>query len=327
MERIKNFDEIQAIIAKKLSSIDWKKEPIGLYEPIEYILSLGGKKVRPALALMACNLFSENIEEAVDPAIGIEIFHNFTLLHDDIMDKAEIRRGKPTVHIKWNENTAILSGDIMQITAYQYIAETKGSVLKPVLDVFSRVAAQVCEGQQYDMDFETRDDVTIDEYIEMIRLKTAVLLGGACEIGALVAGADAGDAELLYDFGVEIGLAFQLRDDFLDSYGDPKVFGKKIGGDILCNKKTFLQLTALNNAKGKTLENLKEAIKVSPDFPEKKIKAVIAVYDELDVRKTCEEAILAYYKRAVSKLEQIAVPDTRKQELRNLAHKMMLRKE
>lgn len=248
---MKKFHDILRIVNTSLEELSWEREPQGLYAPIAYTLSLGGKRVRPALTLMACNLFSDDLTPAIQPALGIEIFHNFTLLHDDIMDKADIRRGKPTVHKYWNENTAILSGDIMQILAYVLISEAPAAHLKKVLDVFSRTAIEVCEGQQYDMDFENRETVDADAYLEMIRLKTAVLLGCSLYIGAIIGGANENDARNLYQFGVNIGIAFQLKDDLLDVYGNEENFGKKVGGDILCNKKTFLLIHAKKLAEGK----------------------------------------------------------------------------
>ena len=227
-----SIEQITKIIDAEIAKINWTREPHGLYEPIAYVLSLGGKRVRPALVLAGCEMFSGDVNDAIAPALGIEIFHNFTLLHDDIMDKADIRRGKPTVHKKWNDNTAILSGDVMQIVAYQYIAKTKTEHLKEVIDLFSAMATEICEGQQLDMNFETRTDVSADEYLEMIRLKTAVLLGAALKIGAIIGNASETDQNLLYDFGVNLGLAFQLKDDLLDVYGNSATFGKKIGGDI-----------------------------------------------------------------------------------------------
>lgn len=237
---MKTFNELRDQISIELEKLNWQNEPRGLYEPIAYELSIGGKRVRPVLTMMACNLFSDDLKAAVAPALGIEVFHNFTLLHDDIMDRADIRRGLPTVHKKWNDNTAILSGDVMLIVAYQLIAQTPMPHLKEVLDLFSKTAAEICEGQQYDVDYEARKKVEIDEYIEMIRLKTAVLLGCALKTGAIIGNASPADANLLYDVGINIGLAFQLKDDLLDVYGDEATFGKKIGGDILCNKKTYL---------------------------------------------------------------------------------------
>ncbi len=323
---MKTFNEISQIISFDLEKINWNKEPIGLYEPIGYVLSLGGKRIRPALTLMACNLFSEDVQPAVNTAIGLEIFHNFTLLHDDIMDRADVRRGKPTVHKKWNDNTAILSGDVMQITAYQFIAKTPETHLKFVLDLFSQTAAEICEGQQYDVDFENRDVVKAEEYLEMIRLKTAVLLGCALKCGALIGGAGEEDAQNLYDFGINIGLAFQMKDDLLDVYGDESTFGKKIGGDILCNKKTYLLIHALELAAGNDASELEFWLENGDkNRSDEKIKAITSLYNKLGVKQICEDKMLFFYTKAIANLEKVTVSTNNKQELRNLAEKLMSR--
>ena len=325
---MKSFDEITQLVASGLKNIGWGKEPRGLYEPIGYVLSLGGKRIRPALTLMACNLFSENIQQALNAALGIEIFHNFTLLHDDIMDKADVRRGQLTVHKKWNDNTAILSGDVMQIASYQFIAKTPFLYLKPVLDLFSQTAAEICEGQQYDVDFEKREHVKAEEYLEMIRLKTAVLLGCALKTGAWIGGAGEEDAQLLYDFGINIGLAFQLKDDLLDVYGDEATFGKKIGGDILCNKKTYLLIHAIELAKQNDRKDLKKWLDTTDDeLANEKIKSVASLYNKLGVKTICEDKMQFFYSKAIANLEKVAVLENKKQELRNLAEKLMFRQE
>ena len=322
---MKTFHDILKIVNASLEELSWEREPQGLYAPIAYTLSLGGKRVRPALTLMACNVFSDDLSPAIQPALGIEIFHNFTLLHDDIMDKADIRRGKPTVHKQWDENTAILSGDIMQILAYVLISETPVQHLKKVLDLFSRTAIEVCEGQQYDLEFERRDTVEPEEYLDMIRLKTAVLLGCALYTGALIGGADEKDAQNLYQFGINIGIAFQLKDDLLDVYGNEENFGKKVGGDILCNKKTYLLIHAKKLAKGKTKLQLNEWLnKVQPE-PKKKIEGVTSIYNQLRVKKICEDAMSVYYEKAIAFLEKLAVDSHKKQELRKLAEDLMFR--
>ena len=321
---MKTFDEIQDIITSELELINWNKEPRGLYEPIDYVLSMGGKRIRPALTLMACNLFTENLQPAILPALGIEVFHNFTLLHDDIMDRADVRRGRPTVHKKWNDNTAILSGDVMQISAYQLIAETPNEYLKPVLDLFSKTAAEICEGQQYDVDFECCDVVKAEEYLEMIRLKTAVLLGCALKTGALIGGAGEEDAQNIYDFGINIGLAFQLKDDLLDVYGDEATFGKKIGGDILCNKKTYLLIHALELAKGNDAVELKKWLEITDENQSQaKISGVTSLFNKLNVKAICEDKMLEFYTKAVANLKKVDIFDNNKQELRNLAEKLM----
>jgi len=313
------------IIEKALIEINWTREPRGLYEPINYVLSLGGKRIRPALVLAGCEMFSGNLQNAVAPALGIEIFHNFTLLHDDIMDKADIRRGKPTVHKKWNDNTAILSGDVMQIIAYQYIAKTKPEYLKEVLDLFSTTATEICEGQQLDIDFETRLDVSVDEYLEMICLKTAVLLGAALKIGAIIGNASETDKNLLYDFGVNLGLAFQLKDDLLDVYGNSETFGKKIGGDILCNKKTFLLISALQKADGDVKNELLNRLETENFDADEKINSVRKIYDLLNIRNICEEKMNDFFEKALKKLDKINLPIENKQILCNLAENLKAR--
>ncbi|MDD4991592.1 MAG: polyprenyl synthetase family protein [Paludibacter sp.] len=323
---MKTFDEITQIVSSELDKINWTKEPRGLYEPIGYVLSMGGKRIRPALALMACNLFSDDVTPAIQSALGLEVFHNFTLLHDDIMDRADVRRGRPTVHKKWNDNTAILSGDVMQIASYQLVANTPAKYLKPVLDLFSKTAAEICEGQQYDVDFENRDEVKAEEYLEMIRLKTAVLLGCALKTGAWIGGAGEEDAQNLYDFGINIGLAFQLKDDLLDVYGDEATFGKKIGGDILCNKKTFMLIHALELAKGSDAEELQKWLKISDEnLSEAKIEAVTSLFNKLGVKAICEDKMQFFYTKAIANLENVTVLDNKKHELRKLADKLMSR--
>ena len=323
---MKTFNEISQIISSELSQINWSKEPHGLYEPIGYVLSMGGKRIRPALTLMACNLFSDDVQPAVNSALGLEIFHNFTLLHDDIMDNADVRRGQPTVHKKWDDNTAILSGDVMQIAAYQYMTQTPVNHLKRTLDLFSKTGAEICEGQQYDVEFENRDRVEADEYLEMIRLKTAVLLGAALQIGAWIGGAGEEDAQLLYDFGINIGLAFQLKDDLLDVYGDEATFGKKIGGDILCNKKTYMLIHALEKAEGKEAEELKYWLNISDTkLFEEKIIAVTSLYNKLGVKQICEDKMQFFYSKAVANLEKVSILENNKQELRKIADKLMFR--
>jgi len=322
---MKSLEEITKIIDAEIAKINWTREPRGLYEPIAYVLSLGGKRVRPALVLAGCEMFSGNINDAIAPALGIEIFHNFTLLHDDIMDKADIRRGKPTVHKKWNDNTAILSGDVMQIVAYQYITKTKTEYLKEVLDLFSTTATEICEGQQLDMEFETRTDVSADEYLEMIRLKTAVLLGAALKIGAIIGNASETDKNLLYDFGVNLGLAFQLKDDLLDVYGNSDTFGKKIGGDILCNKKTFMLISALQKAEGDVKKELLSWLEAKDFDPDEKIKSVRKIYDLLKIKDICEAKMNSYFEIALEKLKNINLPLENKQILCNLAENLKAR--
>lgn len=325
---MKTIIEISQLISAEMEKINWNKEPRGLYEPIGYVLGLGGKRIRPALTLMACNMFSDDVQPAVSSALGLEIFHNFTLLHDDIMDRAEVRRGKATVHKKWDDNTAILSGDVMQIAAYQLMAQTPESQLKRSLDLFSKTATEICEGQQYDVDFEKREDVEAEEYLEMIRLKTAVLLGCALQIGAWIGGASDDDAQELYNFGNNIGLAFQLKDDLLDVYGDEVTFGKKIGGDILANKKTYMLIHALELAKGDDAVELQYWINNSEkNQSEAKIKAVTLLYNKLGVKQICEDKMQFFYTKAVANLEKVNILDIYKQELANLADNLMFRKD
>lgn len=318
------FDDILNIVNQEIDNINWHRIPYGLYEPIGYILSLGGKRLRPGIVLMSCNLYSEDIKQAMKAAIGLEIFHNFTLLHDDIMDKADIRRGKPTVHKKWNENTAILSGDVMQIEAYKWMAEVEEDKIKRTLQIFSKTAAEICEGQQFDMEFESRNKVSEEEYIEMIRLKTAVLIAAGCQIGALIGGASEKDARFLYNFGNDIGLAFQLKDDLLDVYGDEKTFGKKIGGDILCNKKTFLLIRALELAEGKHSDDLRYWLSKNND-DDKKIDAITEVFNQLNVKEYTEMKMEYYYNRAIDNLNAVSISSDKKQELIKLARYLMKR--
>ncbi|MCL2596193.1 MAG: polyprenyl synthetase family protein [Paludibacter sp.] len=322
---MKTFEEILKIIDIQINKIQWQREPKGLYAPIDYVLSLGGKRLRPALTLMAYNLFADNILPAIYPAIGVEIFHNFTLLHDDIMDKAEVRRGKPTVHKKWNENTAILSGDVMQIIAYQYISQTPPEHLKEVLDIFSKTAEEICRGQQLDMDFESRQNVSTEEYLEMIKLKTAVLLGCAIKIGAIIGNAQNADCQAMYDFGINLGLAFQLKDDWLDVWGNEQTFGKKIGGDILCNKKTYLLINALQLAKGQIGQELNFLLNTDNILPEDKIRCVIEIFNSLKIKELTEEKINLYYKKSLEHLDNVKVDSSKKEYLQLLAKELLQR--
>lgn len=313
------------IINGAIEKIEYHKTPDSLYEPIRYELTLGGKRIRPVLMLMACELFGGDINQAIDPAVGLEVFHNFTLLHDDVMDNSDLRRGKPTVHKVWDENHAILSGDAMQIIATQHMCKVAPRLMPAVLDTFLLTALEICEGQQYDMEFETRNNVTTDEYINMIRLKTAVLLGCALKIGAIVAGAPIAQANTLYRFGENLGLAFQLQDDYLDVYGDPIIFGKNIGGDIINDKKTFMLIEALRLAEGKNKEILQQYIGVANADPREKVAAVTAVYNDLGIDKLCHEKIEAYSQAAFACMEEILVPEERKLPLINLAQSLMNR--
>ena len=317
----KYFDTIESA----LSQIEYAPSPDGLYAPVRYELSLGGKRVRPLLTLLACEMFGGDCRRAVDAAVGLEVFHNFTLLHDDVMDKADVRRGKPTVHKVWDENTAILSGDAMQIIAFRYIARTPAPHTAAVIDWFLKTALEICEGQQFDMEFENRNDVSEAEYLEMIRLKTSVLLAASLKLGALLGGAPQEDAERLYDFGVNLGLAFQLKDDWLDVYGDPKVFGKNIGGDILCNKKSYLLIQALERASDDQRKELERWLAADEFVPAEKIAAVTRLYDAIGVGALCEEKIQAYTRQAEENLLRVEVEPGRKQELQKLMEALMRR--
>lgn len=309
-----------------LANLAYDREPRGLYEPVKYVLSLGGKRIRPVLMLMAYNLYREDVERVIMPAIGIETYHNYTLLHDDLMDKADVRRGHPTVHKKWNENTAVLSGDSMLVLAYQRVAQCDPDKLPAVLELFTNTALEIGEGQQYDIDFETRNDVTEREYIEMIRLKTSVLLACVLKMGAMLAGASEQDAQLLYRFGEQIGLAFQLQDDYLDVYGDFKVFGKRIGGDILCNKKTYMLINALLQANEAQRTELEQWIKATEYDEAEKIKAVTRLYDEIGIPQIARQKIESYYMLAEQSLAEVNLPQSCKQQLWQYAQEMLNRK-
>lgn len=320
-----SFNEILQKIEQEIALLQFTYPPKSLYDPIEYILSLGGKRIRPALVLMACNLYTEEVTSALKPALGLEVFHNFTLLHDDLMDEADKRRNKPTVHNVWNANTAILSGDAMLIAAYQLIGETEAKSLKEILNLFTATALEICGGQQYDMEFESRTDVTEDEYIEMIRLKTAVLLAYALKMGAILANAPASDAEHLYQFGIHIGLAFQLQDDLLDVYGNTATFGKNIGGDILCNKKTYMLINALRLANPSQKESLDGWIAEKVFNPAEKIAAVTAIYDDLKLKELSEVKIQTYYEQAMKHLSQLQVAPERLTILKEVSARLMNR--
>ena len=308
-----SFEQILQIIESHIEKIKYNRQPQSLYLPVQYILSLGGKRIRPALMLMACNLYSEVVEKALPPAIGMEIFHNFTLLHDDLMDKADKRRNQQTVHQKWNANTAILSGDAMLILSYQFIGETESALLNNILKIFTETALEICEGQQYDMDFEQRLDILEEEYIEMIRLKTAVLIACCLQSGALIGGASNEDANKLYQSGIYAGLAFQLQDDLLDTFGDPQTFGKHIGGDILCNKKTFLHLQMMKRASDTQKELIHTIQSDRNCLPDEKIAAIKSIYESLGVREITNDRILHYYNKAMQELIGLQLPAERLQ--------------
>lgn len=320
-----NISQLQDLINKEIAERQYSNTPIELYEPIRYIMALGGKRMRPALLLMACDLFEGSIIKALPVALGIEVFHNFTLMHDDIMDKAPLRRGGETVHAKWNESIAILSGDVMLVEAYQLMMKVDDSILRMVLDIFSEIATGVCQGQQIDMNFESVDEVSIAEYLEMIRLKTAVLLAGSLQIGALVGKSKQEDAEALYKFGENLGLAFQLQDDILDIYGDPDKFGKQVGGDIIANKKTFLLIKALEIAEDLDSEELQYWITIENADTNLKVNAITNLYNRLGVRQLAEHQMNIYAQKALTALNKVDVEEEKKMELRQFAEQLLIR--
>lgn len=314
-------------IRQEMEHLCWDKEPQGLYAPIAYALASGGKRLRPVLTVLAAEMFGGKREDVLPAALAIEIFHNFTLLHDDVMDHAAVRRGKPTVHVRWDENTAILSGDQMLIEAYKQLAQLPPQKLPDVLRLFNKMGTEICEGQQYDVDFEHCEEVSIDEYINMIRLKTSVLLGTALQTGALLAGASETEQEALYRFGVNIGLAFQIQDDVLDVYGNPETFGKAVGGDILEGKKTFVLLTALRLTDKEQRLELLHLLEDKDMAAQDKIRQVTDIYTRLNVRTYCEDAMRVYTDTALANLASIAGKDDKKQILKNLAADLLARKE
>lgn len=318
-------DEILKLVNERLTVVATGRTPEGLYEPIRYVLSLGGKRIRPTLMLLAYNLFCEDPERILTPACALETYHNYTLLHDDLMDNADKRRGKPTVHVQWNDNQAILSGDTMLVLAYRMMAESPAERLKSVLDLFTETALEIGDGQQLDMEFEKRTDVTEDEYIEMIRLKTSVLLACALKIGVILAGASEEDADNLYRFGEKIGLAFQLQDDYLDVYGDEKVFGKAIGGDITSNKKTYMLINAFLRADASQRQELERWMAMEDFDRQEKVSAVTSLYDALHIDELAKEKINQYFKESKAYLDAVSVAENRKKELRAYADRMMRR--
>jgi geranylgeranyl diphosphate synthase, type II len=321
-----DITQLSTQINQTLNTLRYGDQPTELYEPIRYIMALGGKRIRPLLVLLAAKMYDDDVENVLLPAAAVEVFHNFTLMHDDIMDKAPLRRGQQTVHEKWNANTAILSGDVMLVRAYEMMLGIAPDKLGKVLQLFSKTAAEVCEGQQLDMNFEQREQVSIGEYIQMITLKTAVLLGFSLELGAILQGAPDSDAEHLKQFGDNVGIAFQLRDDLLDVYGDKAKFGKQVGGDILSDKKTFLMLTALEQANQEQLQSILDwRDKTGTDTAEEKVQAITAVYDQLNIRKQTEQQIDFYFQQALHHLEAVQVPVERKTTIHGLALQLMER--
>ncbi|MBD0404550.1 polyprenyl synthetase family protein [Flammeovirga sp. EKP202] len=304
------------LLAKELEKKRFGEAPENLYEPLRYILSLGGKRLRPALTLLGCYVFDEDYQKAMEPAIGVEVFHNFTLMHDDIMDEAPLRRGHTTVHKKWNPNIGILSGDVMFVKAYEHIIKVEDSMLRSAIELFNKCAQEVCEGQQFDMDFEERDEVGEEEYINMIRLKTAVLVGFALRLGALIGGASDEQSAVIEEFGVNVGLGFQLNDDILDVYADQEKFGKQVGGDIISNKKTLMLIQALKQAEGKDAEELNYWLHKTDFDKAEKVKAVTAIYDRLGIKQMATNRANEYFNKGFKALERLEITEDKKQLLK-----------
>ena len=322
---MKTYKELYTTIEQHIQSLSYNNEPKELYEPISYMLSLGGKRLRPVLLLMATDLFGADIKKAIQAALAVEVFHNFTLVHDDIMDNANIRRGMPTVHKRWNQTVAILSGDLMMIKAIDLLCETETSALKKLIAIFNKAGAEVCEGQQIDMNFESRDDVSVKEYIDMITLKTAVLLGASLQLGAVIADANKEDEKHIYEFGKNIGIAFQIQDDILDSFGEGDKVGKKIGGDIATNKKTLLYLKALELSNESTRSTLENLYQFKHENTDTKILSVISIFKEVNVLDEAEKLKQYYLAEAFSHLNQIKVEANKKEILQNTALDLMQR--
>lgn len=317
------IDQYRDLFSDYLSKQTLLKEPLGLYEPVDYIIGIGGKRMRPLLTLMGAEIFDASYKEALPAALAVEMFHNFSLVHDDIMDDAPLRRGNETVHEKWNLNTGILSGDAMLILAYRYFEQYEPETFRDLAKLFSKTALEVCEGQQWDVDFETRDDVIIPEYLKMIEYKTAVLVGAALKMGAIVAKTSETDKNLIYDFGRNLGIAFQLQDDYLDAFGDPATFGKQVGGDIIENKKTYLYLKALAFADEK--EQLQHLYSISPNDNTDKINSVKRIFDDSGASEATREAIRQYTFKAFDTLEKLNISEEKKAILRNFGENLMNR--
>ena len=323
MDQIAQF---QRLFLEHLDKKLFKGEPLSLYEPINYLLNIGGKRMRPVLLLMACEMFDKEVSKAMDAALAVEVFHNFTLAHDDIMDEAEIRRGKPAVHIKYNINSAILSGDLMLIKSYELLASSPGSSsFSSLFQVFNKAAIEICEGQQMDMDFEKRTDVTLDEYLKMVEYKTAVLLGASMQIGALIGGASESDARQLYRFAVDLGIAFQINDDVLDAYGDPSKVGKKAGGDIAQNKKTFLWISCLEAMTPSDRSRFEQLILLGKDAEQEKIQGILSLYSKYEVRQIAEERSKLFFEQGLAALKQVSIPKQRLEPLINFSNNLMIR--
>ena len=322
MEKINHYI---SIVNQAIDDLSYNKEPKKLYEPIKYTLALGGKRIRPALLLLANDLFGGKAVRAMNSALAIEVFHNFTLVHDDIMDDAPLRRGKTTVFKKWDTNTAILSGDVMFVNAIQLLAKDNNDKLADILAIFNKASVEVCEGQQYDMDFETLENVSIDDYLKMIELKTAVLLAASLKIGALIANAKQDDANHIYEFGRNLGIAFQLMDDILDLYGDPEKFGKQVGGDVIANKKTYLLLKAKELAKGETRKELEFCLTSTAIKPENKVERIKTIFNALGVKKAAIDEMNLFYNTAISHLDSIDAPEDKKKVFEDFAKQLMHR--
>jgi geranylgeranyl diphosphate synthase type II len=321
-----SISHYQALISDYFANLHLNKEPKNLYEPIEYILHLGGKRMRPILTLMTTEVFDVDCKKALAAATAVEVFHNFSLVHDDIMDDAPLRRGNETVHEKWDINTGILSGDAMLILAYQHFEEYEPKIFRDLAKLFSKTALEVCEGQQYDVDFEIRDDVTIPEYLKMIQYKTAVLVGAAMKMGAIVAETSEENANLIYDFGLNLGIAFQLQDDYLDAFGDPETFGKQVGGDIIENKKTYLYLKAIEFAKQDEKEQLLHLFSIQPADNTDKINSVKEIFNQTGASEATQKAIQEYTFKAFGTLEQLDIDANKKALLRVFGENLMNRK-
>ncbi|UII33812.1 polyprenyl synthetase family protein [Fulvivirga ulvae] len=322
---MKNLKQLQALISKEIENAEYGKAPKELYEPIEYIMLLGGKRLRPLLTLLAYSLYKDDVTSILKQAIAVEVFHNFTLMHDDIMDDAPLRRGKNTVHEEWNHNTAILSGDVMLVKAYEMLITDDASLTVDIFQAFNQCAREVCQGQQLDMLFESRETVTEEEYLDMIRQKTAVLLGFSLELGGLLAGVAKESCKALREFGINIGIGFQLMDDLLDVYADKDKFGKQVGGDILSNKKTFLLIKALDNAKGKQRKELEDWLNKKQFEPEHKVRAVTQIYNELGIKELTEHTMSKYFEQGFHSLKQINAPLHRKAMLKKFAERLAAR--
>lgn len=320
-----SWKQIREIVNEFIQNLEIERHPKDLYIPITYTLSQSGKRVRPVLFLMAYNMYKDNVSDVLYPAVAMETYHNYTLIHDDVMDCADIRRGKPTVVAKWGENAAILSGDTMLVLAYEFIAKSPDDKLRGMLNLFTTTAKEIGEGQQFDMEFETRDEVREEEYLEMIRLKTSVLMAACLKMGGILAGASESDLANLYAYGETMGMAFQLQDDMLDAYGDVEVFGKKIGGDIVCNKKTFLLIKAMELASDEQRAVIKEWMSKKSFDEQEKIAAIKAVYDELDICKVCQERINELFAKCDSYIDAVSVPAERKVALKSFVDSLLNR--